>query len=154
MDIREQQLLIGRSSLGARRPITSSHCPRRYLLRRAFSLTKTSLTNTNLLYWAASCVIAAVVVLPPREVQTTINYISGDSNSNEAPYNYVESLPEGKPNTDIKENPRIIIIHDIRGKEDTVGSDKTVFQCVRHVSEERRFPDEEAIEAKYYKEVE
>jgi len=99
-----------------------------------------------------STTMATAVVLSPRDVQTTINYFSSDSN--EVPYNYVESPPEGKPKTNIKEDPRIVTIHDIRGKEDTVGLDKTGFQFVRHISEEKKFLDEEAIKTKYYKEVE
>lgn len=96
--------------------------------------------------------MATAALLRPHDLLTTINYstINGD----EAPYNYVESPPEGKPRSNLKEDPRDVVVYDMRGKESTVGLDKTGFQFLRHVSEEKEFLDEEAIKSRYYKEVE
>ena len=46
------------------------------------------------------------------------------------------------------------VVHDVRGKEDTVSLETTGFKFVQHVSEEKLFVDEGAIRTKYYKEVE
>lgn len=96
--------------------------------------------------------MATAAVLSPHDVHTTLNYFTSDSA--EAPYNYVESPPPGIPRTNIKEDPHPAVIHDIRGQEETVGLDKTGFQFVRHISEEKDFLDDEVIKARYYKEVE
>lgn len=96
--------------------------------------------------------MATAAVLSPHDVHTTLNYFATDGN--EAPYNYVEAPPAGIPKSNIKEDPHPTIIHDIRGRENTVGLDKTGFQFVHHVSEEKEFLDEESIKSKYYKEVE
>lgn len=96
--------------------------------------------------------MATAAVLTPHDVQTVLNYFATDGN--EAPYNYVEAPPEGVPRSNIKEDAHPTVIHDARGHEDTVGLDKTGFQFVHHVSEEKKFLDEEAIKKNYYKEVE
>lgn len=96
--------------------------------------------------------MATAAVLTPHDVQTVLNYFATDGN--EAPYNYVEAPPEGVPRSNIKEDAHPTVIHDARGHEDTVGLDKTGFQFVHHVSEEKKFLDEEAIKSRYYKEVE
>jgi hypothetical protein len=96
--------------------------------------------------------MATPAVLAPHNVHTTLNYFKVEGN--EAPYNYVESPPEGTPRTNIKEDTWPAVIHDVRGREDTVGLDKTGFKFVRHVSSEKEFVDEEAIKTRYYQEVE
>jgi len=96
--------------------------------------------------------MATAAVLAPHDVRTTLNYFS--TLGNEAPYNYVESPPEGTPKSNIKEDTQPVVVHDIRGREDTIGLDKTGFQFLQHVSEEKDFLDEEAIKTRYYKEVE
>jgi len=93
-------------------------------------------------------------VLSPHHVHTTLNYVSLDGVGSEGLYHYVESPPEGMPKSNIKEDIRPAIIHDVRGQEETVGLDKTGFQFVRHVSEEKKFLDEDVIKTRYYKEVE
>lgn len=95
--------------------------------------------------------MATAAVLTPHDVQTTLNYYKP---ADEPPFNYVEDVPEGKPRTNIQEDPRTVVIHDVRGKEDTVSLDKTGFQFVKHESAEKEFVDEEAIKTVYYKEVE
>jgi len=95
----------------------------------------------------------AIETLSPRDVPTTLNYhvtLPGG----EGPYRYREEPPEGVPRTNITTEPHDVVIHDVRGKEDTIGLDKTGFQYVRHASKEKLFTDEDAIKTQYYKEVE
>lgn len=94
----------------------------------------------------------AAVTQTPHVRETILNYYSriGD----EAPYAYVQDPPEGKLRSNIGSDPHPITINDVRGKEDTVSLDKTGFQYVKHVSEEKDFLDEENITTTYYKEVE
>ena len=96
--------------------------------------------------------MTTAVLSTPHDIQTTLNYYSpiGD----EAPYNYVYEPPEGIPRSNVGTDPHPAVINDVRGKEDTVGLDKTGFQFVKHVSEEKDFLDEELIKTRYYKEVE
>ncbi|KAH7921682.1 hypothetical protein BV22DRAFT_1038333 [Leucogyrophana mollusca] len=93
-----------------------------------------------------------VAILAPHDVQTTLHYYKAAND--EPPYNYVEEPPAGVPRSNVGEDTHPAVIHDIRGKEDTVGLDKTGFQFIKHVSEEKEFVDEKAIETRYYKEVE
>jgi len=93
----------------------------------------------------------AIETLAPQDVPTTLNYYIA---TDELPaYNYVDEPPEGVPRTNIGADAQSVIIHDIRGREDTVGLDKTGFQFIHYVSQEKEFVDEEAIKATYYKEV-
>ena len=96
--------------------------------------------------------MATATVLAPHDVNTTLNYLKlvGD----EAPFNYMYTLPEGQPTTNIQSDLRPAVIHDIRGQEDTVSLDTTGFGFIKHVSEEKEFVNEEVITTRYYKEVE
>ena len=47
-----------------------------------------------------------------------------------------------------------MVVHDIRGREDSVSLDTTGFQFVKHASTEKDFLDEAKITTEYYKEVE
>lgn len=96
--------------------------------------------------------MATADVLLPHDVPTVMNYYSpiGD----EAPFIYVEDPPEGKLPTNIGTEPHEVVVHDVRGKEDNVGLDKTGFAFVKHESAENDFDDEERIKNVYYKEVE
>lgn len=96
--------------------------------------------------------MAAAVLPPPHDVPTSLNYYAPIGT--EAPFQYVRDPPEGTPKHNIGLEPHPAVIHDVRGKEDTVGLDKTGFQFVKHVSEEKEFLDEERIKTVYYKEVE
>ncbi|KAL0951867.1 hypothetical protein HGRIS_008527 [Hohenbuehelia grisea] len=97
--------------------------------------------------------MATAAVLPtPHVVHTTINYVKPVVG--EAPYFYVNGAPEGKKRTNIETEPRDVVVHDVRGREDTVGLDKTGFQFLEHTSEEKEFRDEERIKTIYYKECE
>lgn len=97
--------------------------------------------------------MAAAAVLPaPHDVPTTLNYYSPIGE--EAPFIYVKDPPAGVEKNNIGTDPHPATIHDVRGKEDSVSLDKTGFQFVKHVSEEKDFLDEERIKTVYYKEVE
>ncbi|KAF8272178.1 hypothetical protein EI94DRAFT_1777004 [Lactarius quietus] len=98
--------------------------------------------------------MAATAVLAPHDVHTRLNYFSSTQNG-EAPYNFTYSPPpDGLPQTNVTTEMIDAVVHDVRGKEDTVSLETTGFEFVRHVSEEKLFVDEEAIRAGYYKEVE
>lgn len=96
--------------------------------------------------------MATASVLPPRDVHTTLNYSS--FLTDETPYNYVYNPPDNKPRTNLLPEPHPALIHDIRGKEDTVSLDKNGFAFVKSPSKETEFVDEERIKDIYYKEVE
>ncbi|KAG1751194.1 hypothetical protein EDB19DRAFT_2022198 [Suillus lakei] len=66
---------------------------------------------------------------------------------------YAET-PDGILSTNLGLDAQQVIVHDIRGKEDTVGLDKTGFQFVTYKSVEKDFVDEEVVKTKYYAEVE
>ncbi|KAL0953041.1 hypothetical protein HGRIS_007243 [Hohenbuehelia grisea] len=72
----------------------------------------------------------------------------------QVPYLYVHDPPQGVPRSNIETEEHEVVVQDVRGKEDTVGLDKTGFQFVKHVSAEKDFDDEERIQKVYYKEIE
>ncbi|GBE83119.1 hypothetical protein BKA93DRAFT_725632 [Sparassis latifolia] len=96
--------------------------------------------------------MATAAVLAPHDVPTTLNYYKAIGN--EPAYQYVSSPPEGKPRNNLDNDSHPAVIHDLRGKEDTVSLDTTGFQFVNYPSAEKEFVDEEAITTKYYAEVE
>lgn len=97
--------------------------------------------------------MASAAVQLPHDVSTTLHYLKS---ADEPPYFYSPSIepPEGKPRSNINSEPHPAVIHDVRGKEHTVGLDKTGFEFVKHKREETEFVDEERIKSVYYKEVE
>jgi len=98
--------------------------------------------------------MATAAVLAPHPVPTRLNYFASTSNG-EPPYNFTYSPPpDGLPQSNISVEAIDTVVHDILGKEDTVSLDTTGFLFVPHVSQEKQFIDEEAIRARYYKEVE
>ncbi|EJC97624.1 uncharacterized protein FOMMEDRAFT_130279 [Fomitiporia mediterranea MF3/22] len=99
--------------------------------------------------------MATAAVQKPHDVPTTLNYFA--PTDDDAPYFYspsVEEIPDGKKRSNIGSESHPAVIHDVRGKEETVGLDKTGFQFVKHKSSEKEFLDEERIKNVYYKEVE
>ncbi|KAI0771214.1 hypothetical protein BD413DRAFT_65290 [Trametes elegans] len=97
--------------------------------------------------------MAIASVLTPHDVPTTLNYFApiGD----EAPYRYIyKTPPEGKPEHNLGDDPRQVVVHDARGHESEFSLDVQGFQFVRHVSTEKEFVDEDSIQGGYYKEVE
>jgi len=97
--------------------------------------------------------MATAAVLSPGDVQTTLNYYLPDP-TGEAPYIYVSAPPPGKPKTNARQETHEAIIHDVRGKEDTLSLDTNGFEFVKHSSAETEFLDEELIKTRYYAEVE
>jgi hypothetical protein len=98
--------------------------------------------------------MATAAVLTPRDVHTSLNYFASTSNG-EPPYNFTYSPPpDGLPQSNVSIEAINTVVHDIRGKEDSVSLDTTGFAFVQHVSEEKEFVDEEAVRTRYYKEVE
>lgn len=96
--------------------------------------------------------MATASVLTPHDVHTTLNYSS--FLTDETPYTYVYQPPDNKPRTNLSPEPHPAVIHDIRGKEDTVSLDKNGFAFLEYPSEETEFVDEERIKTVYYREVE
>ncbi|KAL7280143.1 LOW QUALITY PROTEIN: hypothetical protein ACG7TL_006562 [Trametes sanguinea] len=91
-------------------------------------------------------------LLGPHDVSTTLNYYApvGD----EPPYRYIYGTPPGKPEHNLGDDPRPVVVHDARGREDEFKLDVHGFQFEKHVSAEKQFVDEEAIKTGYYKEIE
>ena len=100
--------------------------------------------------------MATATVHAPHDVATTLNYYTNPPNPEEPPYFYSPKAepPAGKPRSNLASKPYPAVIHDVRGKEETVGLDKTGFQFVKHTSVEKEFLDEERVKDVYYKEVE
>ncbi|THG95404.1 hypothetical protein EW145_g7964 [Phellinidium pouzarii] len=96
--------------------------------------------------------MATAEILAPRDVPTSLNYFK--PSGEEAPFSYVQDPPAGTPKTNLSHEPHPVLIHDVRGKEDSVSLDTTGFQFVQHTSTETEFVDEERIRSVYYKEVE
>ncbi|KZT09387.1 uncharacterized protein LAESUDRAFT_647013 [Laetiporus sulphureus 93-53] len=96
--------------------------------------------------------MATAATLTPHDVPTTLNYYAPVGN--EAPFQYVETPPEGKPQNNIGLDPHPVVIQDARGRESEYSIDTTGFQFVKHVSAEKEFDDDERIKTVYYKEVE
>ena len=72
-----------------------------------------------------------------------------------APFNYVESPPEGQPQRNYTEFNQNVDIADIRGRESEYTLDKDAFAVVQGISsEEKDFSDDEHIKQVYYPEVE
>ena len=99
-----------------------------------------------------SIIMATEVLSGPHDVPTSLNYYTPIGQ--DAPFQYVYEPPEGTPKNNLGSEPHDVVVHDVRGKEDTVGLDKTGFQFVKHISTEKDFDDEERIQSVYYKEVE
>lgn len=93
-----------------------------------------------------------VQVLAPRDVQSTLNYYA--PLDTQPPYNYVDAPPAGVAKTNVGEDTRPVVVHDARGKGDSLGLDVSGFQFVHHPSVEKDFVDEDKIKSVYYPEVE
>lgn len=97
--------------------------------------------------------MAIASVLTPHDVPATLNYYA--PTGDEAPYRYIHlTPPPGKPEHNLGDDPRPVVINDARGREDEFSLDVYGFQFARHVSAEKEFVDEEKIRGEYYKEIE
>ena len=95
--------------------------------------------------------MATASVLAPRDVPTTLNYFK--ALTDEPPHRYVVP-PEGKPPTNVGNDPHPALVHDVRGREAEFSLDKNGFQFVNYPSAEKEFDNDERIKEVYYPEVE
>jgi len=86
----------------------------------------------------------------PHDVHVDFNYYldPGDGSLPAPNYSYKPSSYNEKP-IDV----RNLLVHDIRGEEDSYTLDKHGFQIYRHVSREKDFLDDDQIQKVYYPEV-
>ena len=72
-----------------------------------------------------------------------------------APFNYVESPPEGMPQRNFGAEPHQVEINDLRGRESEFDMNVNGFGTIQGIeSKEKEFTDDEAIKENYYPEVE
>ncbi|RPD77498.1 hypothetical protein L226DRAFT_544110 [Lentinus tigrinus ALCF2SS1-7] len=91
----------------------------------------------------------------PHDVSTTLNYYTPLGDPSEEAYRYIYlTPPPGKPEHNLGDDPRPVVVHDARGREHEFSLDKNGFQFMRHASAETEFVDEERIKTVYYKEAE
>ncbi|PCH36585.1 hypothetical protein WOLCODRAFT_157290 [Wolfiporia cocos MD-104 SS10] len=96
--------------------------------------------------------MATAAALNFHDVTTTMNYYAPIGN--EAPYQYALEAPKGVLSANIGTDPRSIVVHDARGREEKFSLDRAGFQFVKHVSQEKGFDTEARIKTVYYEEVE
>lgn len=83
-------------------------------------------------------------------LHATFNYYLAPADGSPPPPNYVN-----KPQTyDRPADPRVLPVHDIRGREENYTLDTAGFQVIKHASAERDFLDDDQIKRVYYPEVE
>lgn len=76
---------------------------------------------------------------------------------NAAPYNYVESPPEGQPQRNYKEYPQAVPLTDIRSSESSFTLEKDAFQALQHIPSKTNyetFNSDTSIREDYYPEIE
>ncbi|KAJ5390389.1 uncharacterized protein N7496_001457 [Penicillium cataractarum] len=76
---------------------------------------------------------------------------------NSAPFNYVESPPEGQPQRNYGDDTQVVSLTDIRGTENIFTLDKDSFQALQNIPSTTTyatFDSETSIREKYYPEVE
>lgn len=98
--------------------------------------------------------MATTAVLSPHDVPTTLNYYAPTDDSSEPPYSYLHTPPAGKPRTNVGQDPRPVVVHDVRGREHEFTLDTVGFQFMTAPSAETAFDDEARIKTEYYREVE
>ena len=102
--------------------------------------------------------MAVETLSSPHDVQTTLNYykpLDGAADPSGEAYRYIYTTPPpGRSEHNLGDDPRPVVVHDARGREDEFSLDVHGFQFVRHVSAETEFVDEQRIKEVYYKEAE
>ncbi|KAH9037178.1 hypothetical protein EDB84DRAFT_1656057 [Lactarius hengduanensis] len=96
----------------------------------------------------------ATAVLAPHDVHTSLNYFASTLNGSPHTTSPIARHQMGFYRAISQRRRSTTVVHDVRGEEDTVSLETTGFEFVRHVSEEKKFVDEEAIRTGYYREVE
>ena len=88
----------------------------------------------------------------PSEVVSTISF--GSHPPGESAYTYVELNPAtGKQDSNISHEDKVVVVQNLRGKEDTVSLDKTGFQFFHAPSRHKAFSNDQEIKQEYYPEV-
>lgn len=92
--------------------------------------------------------------IPRGDVQTSLTFYSPPDDGT-APFNYVETPPEGFPQRNYGEFVQEVTVHDIRGREQDFSVNKNGFGIVSGVaSAEKEFTDDGSIKNLYYPEIE
>ena len=102
--------------------------------------------------------MATAAVLAPRDFPPTLNYykpLDGAADPSGEAYRYIYTTPPpGRSEHNLGDDPRPVVVHDARGREDEFSLDKNGFQFVKYPSVEKEFDDDERIQNVYYPEVE
>ncbi|KAI9767678.1 MAG: hypothetical protein M1840_005550 [Geoglossum simile] len=92
--------------------------------------------------------------IPRGPVSSRLSFYSAPADGS-APFNYVETPPEGRPQRNFGENVVDVEINDIRGRESEFTLDDSAFESISNIpSSESDFTDDERIKRVYYPEVE
>lgn len=99
-------------------------------------------------------VVSEDIEVPRGDAKSTLVFFKAPEDG-AAPFNYIETPPEGQPQRNYGEAPHDITVHDIRGREHEFDVNVNGFGTVSGVeSKEKEFVDDESIKANYYPEVE
>lgn len=93
--------------------------------------------------------------VPRGAVTAKLNYFNPPADG-AAPFNHVDTPPEGQPQRNFDDVTIETQIHDIRGHESEFNLDRDAFAIIQNVPEsaEKDFVDDASIQEKYYPEVE
>jgi len=93
--------------------------------------------------------------IPRGDAEVTLKYFQPPEDGS-APYNFVETQPEGQPQRNYGSIEAQVWVHDIRGQESEYNLDKDAFAVVSNLPEsaEKDFVDDDSIKRNYYPEVE
>jgi hypothetical protein len=92
--------------------------------------------------------------IPRGPVQTKLNFYQAPADDS-APFNYVETPPEGQPQRNFGMEVHEVTVNGIRGRESDFYLDQDAFQALTTgPSKETEFTDDEHIKSVYYPEVE
>lgn len=94
--------------------------------------------------------------IPRGPVTATLNFYSPPSSSSAAPFQYVESPPEGEPQRNFGFEAHDHEINDARGQEDSFTLDNDAFVLIPNQppSAEKDFVSDDSIQKNYYPELE
>lgn len=102
-------------------------------------------------------IIMAAVEIPRGDVTTAINFVKPLEPGDEPYYMYIRKAPpEGVPLFNLRIEPQVTTIHDLRGLEDTVSFDKDSLKLLQNapVPTGVDFSSDESIQSKHYPSVE
>ena len=94
------------------------------------------------------------IEVPRGPTQSSLTFYK-DPADGAAPFNYVESPPEGQPQRNYGEDTHGVTINDIRGREQDFDMNVNGFRTLSGIeSKEKEFTSDDSIKANYYPEVE